>query len=273
MKHSQRIPTLLAIGAMCFSLIATIGAAQRRAKPPRSRTSRGSPVFLDLSIKVGKSSVWLKGARISPKTNYLEIGSPEKGQDGDTLVGFQARYEASVVLSGGFLKSFYPPTPLGFVKHGGEILNRGVTSDLLTGVLLASRRSVRIERYENDACSSAWSDCLQSGPLLVLQGQPALPTRDEVHLKSTQAAIDGRYQRAFVALLPNGDAILGVTGEIGLLDLQTFLVTPPDQGGLGCTDAINLSGAGSAGLLVRASGKTMSVNTVDMFLPNAIVTH
>ena len=148
------------------------------------------------------------------KTHKLEIGVPEGIQNGDTLIGFQSRYKAIAAISGGFVKSYYPPIPLGMVKHEGTVLNRGVKTDLLTGILLAKGNKISIVPYSQDQCNSAWSECLQAGPLLASGGTAAKLTPEErsAEMKRRQAVsrgeapklaqwLDGRY-----VYLPNAQA-------------------------------------------------------------------
>jgi hypothetical protein len=237
----------------------------------RFQTSQPGVAVFNGSVDVDGRAVSLFAVRVSLRTHRLEIGIPEGNQAGDTLVGFQSRYRPIAVLSGGFLKSFYPPTPLGMVKHGGIALNRGIKGEPLTGVLLATRNRVAILPYADNRCDSTWSECLQAGPLLVDHGTPALPSPETIHLKSTRTLIDEKFTRAFVAVLPDGEVVLGIIGEVSLPALQDFLLRSKHRGGLGCTGAINLSGSVSAGLLVNAAGRPSSKGSTDIFLANSIV--
>jgi hypothetical protein len=236
-----------------------------------SQASASGVRVLKTSFDVGGKPVSLTAVRIAPRTRRLEIGMPEGSQSGDTLVGFQRRNKAVVAISGGFMKSYYPPIPLGMVKHAGTVLNRGVKSDLLTGILLAKGKKISIVPYSQDQCNSEWRECLQSGPLLASGGVAAKLLPDKTDSKSTQTMVSGRYIRAFVAILPGDEVLLGITGEVSLPALQEYLLRPANRGGLGCTAAINLSGNVSAGLLANIKGKQTSAGSIETLWANSIV--
>ena len=112
-----------------------------------------------------------------------------------------------------------------------------------------------------------------AGPLLVNERRSGLPDNSASLSRSTRALIDQNYLRAFVAVLPDGDVILGTTGEVSLIGLVEFLTRSVDRGGLESLAALNLSGADSIGLRVKTASSTISVGRQDVFLANSIIVH
>ena len=195
---------------------------------------------------------------------------------GVSIARFLDRSGGSVALSGGFLKSFYPALPLGYVQSAGEPVNRSHTTDLLNGLLLlgpgADIRSTDFVPGKYEALAERWRDVLQSGPLLVLDGRSRLsedlaaPNNDADRRVVTVQAI-----RAFVAVECNERMLLGLTGDMTLRELAEVLSRSAADGGFACRAALNLSGAESAGLLVDAGGRRAAFGGTDYRLANAIV--
>ncbi len=137
---------------------------------------------------------------------------------------------------------------------------------------MAVPRQVAIIPYSGQA-NANWEEGLQAGPLLVNERRSGLPDNSASLSRSTRALIDQNYLRAFVAVLPDGDVILGTTGEVSLIGLVEFLTRSVDRGGLESLAALNLSGADSIGLRVKTASSTISVGRQDVFLANSIIVH
>ena len=211
----------------------------------------------------GSASLTAVRASISMYSVGLLVAKQER--DGDTLIEFQRQSNSSVLLSGGFLKSFFPAIPLGLVISKERVVNRSVSGDELTGILVLRDGVPAIRAFGGDRDVEKWQDALQSGPLLISDGRSQLPPPGTKLLPSTQNLIEKQYNRAFVALLPDNRVLMGITGPITLPALVELLTQA-----FGSRSAVNLSGAGSAGLLVRAGGRLVSVGSVETQLPNAI---
>ncbi len=250
-----------------------------RAPAPAEPAATPGPRELEGGLEVWSTTVSNEGrpfavllARVDPARHRIRIvADPSLKQPGRSLEAFQAQTDARVVLSGGFMKSFYPAIPLGLVRVSGEVVSQGVSpGDLFTGVLGRSGETVRITAFD-ETRAAEYDDALQSGPLLALDARTALPERVEDLDATTRQLIEGAHPRAFVASGCDGRLVLGVTGEVTLTDLARFLATGADEGGLGCTAALNLSGGKEAGLLIRAGGEEHAFGATDFRIANAIV--
>jgi hypothetical protein len=201
----------------------------------------------------------------------IVTGESFKNQ-GHSLRGYAELHGSTAVLSGGFVKSFYPPVPVGLVKVGGEVVNRpAVDEEILDGFLGLRNGRPTILPYDAVGSVGEWTEGLQSGPLLVFAGRSALPEGMAGLQSQTRNLIERRYARAFIAVDTEGRALLGHTGPIALRELADLLVRPASDGGLGCTAALNLSGGANAGLLIQSERVAMNVGDVDTPLANAIV--
>jgi len=188
---------------------------------------------------------------------------------GQSLEAYRKESGARVALSGGFLKSFYPPIPTGFVQSAGQAVNRPSPDPMLDGMLLVRRgQEVDMVRAAARPEVTAWDDALQSGPLLVMGGRavvsPSGPER-------VNEIVTRRFIRAFVAVDRTGRILLGMTGKVSLPDLAGLLARDADQGGLGCRTALNLSGHINAGLVVSAGDADFRIGDTTTLLPDAIL--
>jgi Phosphodiester glycosidase len=221
------------------------------------------------TASAGSRSVKLNAVRVSLGRYRISIGVPDAREQGDVLSSYLDHYGALAVISGGFLKSFYPPIPLGFVMRARTVVNRATRDDLLTGLLTVRNGRPFIGPFSETAAAGA-DDGLQSGPLLVQGGQSALPKSDGL-TTTTRALIERASERAFVAVLPDDRVLIGHTEPATLADLVSVLTKAAAVGGLGCVDALNLSGSTGAGLLVKAGGSELAAGSQQLYLPNAIL--
>jgi hypothetical protein len=251
-------------------------AAQPPEGPPQSGPLKfqslepGLDVFQGVIFAV-RRSVSMTILRASLRGHRVGLAIPQGKETGDTLVGFLERYKAKAVVSGGFVKSFYPPLPLGLVKQNGQVINRGASADLLNGVLLMQAGRVAIEGFRGTEELTGWGDALQAGPLLVRTRRSALPTDTSGLMPSTRKLIGNEYSRAFVAILPGDQVALAFSGPVTLPALVDFLTRSAAQGGLGCLDALNFTGDRTCGLLVRVGGRELLVGNSYIYLANGVI--
>jgi hypothetical protein len=236
-----------------------------------SRALSAGMEWLAGSASAGNGSVKLNAVRISLDRYRISLGVPDAREQGDALSSFLEHSGALAVVSGGFLKSFYPPIPLGFVMRARTVVNRASRDDLQTGLLTVRNGRPFIGPFSETATAGA-DDGLQSGPLLVRGGQSALP-RSEGLTATTRGLIERASQRAFVAVLADDRVLIGLTEPTTLPDLVSVLTKAPSVGGLGCVDALNLSGSTAAGLLVRAGGSELAAGNQQSYFANAILIH
>lgn len=213
---------------------------------------QGPVPMLDAALTVLRAS---SSARVS-----IAVADPRTG--GATLSEYLQRSSARATASGGYLKSFDPPIPLGLVKNEGQVVNRAESSRLLDGLICVARdRRVSVQPVENaslDQCDQA----LQSGPVIVRAGKAIEEWGD---VETTQIA-EERYSRAFFCVDGANRPVLGRTGPVALAPLAAFL-----RGGHGveCESAVILPHGGGGGLVVPAF-RVIRGNPASVF-PNAIV--
>ena len=248
-----------------------LSRAQRTAEVLSFRPLVPGLELLQGLVVVGGKRVQITAVRGSPRMYRVEVSVAQNPNIGDSIVSFQEHSQAAVVLSGGFLTSFYPPIPLGIVKRSRVLVNRAAGGDLLNGLLLVRAGRASIEPFRGAAGVAEWDDALQSGPMLLYGGHSALPNVAEIGTRSTRQLIENEYSRAFVATLPDNQFLLAVTGAVSLRALVDLLARPAPQGGLACLNALNLSGGGSEGMLVRAGAKQISSGNIRSYLANVIL--
>jgi hypothetical protein len=170
----------------------------------------------------------------SPVGNY---GIAAKGL---FLADYLRRYRAAVVLAGGYTVSLSPPTPLGLVKSNGVTTNypAHVVTWAAEAVFCSDRGRALIEPFRPSADYKGFRDCIQAGPLLLLNG--AAPT----DVPSVQASPPPSYNRiahgaidhAFVCIASGSRIVLGL---ISNTELKT-LVADLQQPAVGCVSAMRL---------------------------------
>jgi len=176
---------------------------------------------------------------------------------------------ARIALSGGFATSFYPPVAAGLVQINGLVFNREEDDVLLDGLLLILNRSVVIQPLGTARLPTNADDALQSGPLLVTQNRKAIPSFVADTLR--RRFVERRSIRAFIGVDEEDRVLMGLVDEISLTSLIEFLVAPRGVGGLGCTDALNLSGSVNAGLIIQVVDLDFERGDMATPLPTAIV--
>jgi Phosphodiester glycosidase len=203
---------------------------------------------------------------LTPLVPLLEGALPDPGDISRTgrglfLEDYKRQFDAVAVISGGYMESNSPPSPLGLVKSN-HILIAAANDSLLTNALFCSdkgRAAIQIVTRAVDRPD--FRDCLQAGPILLQKGKPL----DDV-LNATSSGY-GRllspFQRqSFACIDANAHVILGVSEEIDGQTLISALQGPV----LRCVDAMRLTGFDTAGLFV----KNELFGSDDYLFPNAI---
>ena len=135
--------------------------------------------------------------------------------------------------------------PLGFLKTGGEEINRSISkSSLFTGIF-GVRDGASFIMHRNDFLSPQADEALQSGPLLLHRGSVVEVTRG--HARYSRRAIIGidQEQRVVIAVTD------GLLGGLNWGELQELFSTPQWQ--LQTPDLLNLDGGGSAQLYLKTA--------------------
>lgn len=150
---------------------------------------------------------------------------------------------------------------LGFLKAGGEEINRNVSkSSLFTGIFGVRDGSPFI-MHRDDFQSAQADEALQAGPLLLYRGASAEVTRG-VNRQSRRAIIGiDREQRLVIAVTD------GLFGGLSWGELQELFSTAQWQ--LQTPDLLNLDGGGSAQLYLKTPNQQQAL-TVTTEVPVAI---
>lgn len=250
------------------------------ASSPRFQTVTDGLALFDDTLHVGDRVVGFHvvSVDINQRQAGIVADSAEKSP-GRSVENFRRESKASVALSGGFLKSFFPALPLGYVQVSGEPVNRKHESDFLDGLLLLNDSRVDVllldeELESSDDLERIWRDVLQSGPVLVLNGQSRFSSPGAMPPASNRSdadLIEGPYERAFVGVGCEGKLLLGLSGMLTLQELSGVLALPLAQGGFACRAALNLSGAKTAGMVLDTGQGIESFGGVDYRIANAII--
>lgn len=153
--------------------------------------------------------------------------------DGESLAAMMKREKCACAVNGGYFDENFRPIGLRIID--GRTVAPLRRARLITGVLLASSRGVRIVRAGEFLQRQKTTAAIQCGPLLV----------DSSHtvrgLNNSAMA-----RRTFAATAPNGGALIGLCSEISLAQLGNILATTPLAPDLKIQRALNLDGGSSS---------------------------
>jgi len=172
--------------------------------------------------------------------------NPERISRGFFLRDYLRRYNASAIISGGYIDSYSPPTSLGFVKSNSVTTSTPHASWLVDALFCSDvgRASVQLTTPTFDRPD--FRDCLQAGPILLLNGTPPIDApsvRGSGYAKFARLSVE----RTFACLDAAGRVLMGVTEKIDLPTVVGALRSPE----IGCVNAIGLTGSDTSGLLVK----------------------
>ena len=137
-------------------------------------------------------------------------------------------------VNGGYFDSDY--APIGLLIVGGGTITPLRQARLLTGVLTASSRGVRIIRIREFLGQPKPNAALQCGPLLVDLGRP---------VRGLEEMREAR--RTFAAVAKSDRAALGLCSEISLARLAEILGSIQLADDFKISRALNLDGGSSSG--------------------------
>lgn len=196
----------------------------------------------------------------------LERSSQISGYSGYSLSEYLKLGKYKVVQSGGFLSSWSPPHPLGYVKVQGKEYSKPHQSWLTKGVFCTNGDSFTIEEYKSIDQFKNWRSCIQAGPSIISNGRIILNTD-----RNTGYVTKMKHRQSFLCKSEDGNLLMGIAENVILDKFSTVMVTPEDKGGLGCVDAVLLTSKGIAGMLTNIDDNTIEIGNIDVPLPNAIV--
>ena len=220
--------------------------------------------------------------RVDPAAHEVRIVTPAAlppaaAADGHTLRGYLDGLGATAAAAGGLLASFRPPAPLGLVVSGGRVVSPPHRRWASSGLFCAGGPggAAGIRPFGPGAGpDEAAADCLQSGPLLI--GPAGVASADRLRrsigVDSSRDFVEASHPRTFVALDRRGRVLLGATGPLDLPRLAAFIAFAAEPGVLDLAAALNLTGAETAGLLLRTDGgiEVRAGSPDGLPLPNAI---
>lgn len=176
------------------------------------------------------------------------------------LADIAARVHPLALVNGGFTESYSVPLPSGLLVVQGRTVGRANTrSKVQSGLLCLSGGTITIRRFT--AGASGCRSALQSGPLLVESNGRVAVAND----RSKPA-----YERSAVGLDRSGRWVMCTTSPTSLYDLACWMAASEARGGLGCTVAMNLSGAAEAGLWVYTPSGSIRRNSTETLVGSAI---
>ena len=151
------------------------------------------------------------------------------------------------------------------IKINGKEYNKPHVSWITDSFMCTNGKNVVIDKYENISQLSSWPSCIQGGPLLVKDGRTVAfdDKKDPSYFKKPTT-------RSFACTIKDNQVVLGVTDLVDLYSLAAALSKPKEQEGLGCQNAILLTGGATAGMAVR-NGEKDFYGYADALLPNVIV--
>jgi len=223
--------------------------------------------------------VWLKAAgpviisylELDPARHRLDLTTTIR-QGGSSLREFLSDETATVAFTGGYLKSFSPPRPTGYLRIDGVDLNGLVRDDPIVNAILCFGRegpgltSVSLFAAKTFRSEDAGEDCVQAGPLLIAEGRVGY----DLTRRDSGNRLSGEFERAFLAINRQGQVLLGVSSAVSLMLLRDVLSAPTTEGGFDAQAAVILSGATTAGMEVRG-GLGYAFGTVSTPLADAII--
>ena len=213
-----------------------------------------------LKIDMTKFELRVVAARV-PTRQGAEVANPERAPTGFSLEDYQRLYGARAVMSGGYLSSFAPPTPLGLVKSNNVIVNPAHNSWLVDGIYCYSSAKVVVELWKQKPNIGDFQDCLQAGPILLYNGDARSDNSDS-HGAGYVKLAQSNQEQAFICTSANNQIAVGITGVTDFTTLIQFL-----KNEVGCVTALRLTGKDTAGLIVNDK----PYGSVDQYLlPNAL---
>jgi phosphodiester glycosidase len=264
----QRLCRLFAIGlALAPALLGALSASADQTL--HALTSNGSALRVQLKLR---GETVISYVEIDPARHRLDIAQSPDTRGGSTLRQFLAQEGAAIAFTGGYLRSFVPPEPTGYLMVDGVELSSIVRDDrVVDAVVCLGRAPSQLTALSVAAASrfrrtDAHEDCVQAGPLLIRDGERSY----DLGRTDRLGRLSGEFERAFLALRRNGELILGVSSSASLSSLQEALLAPEEEGGLAAQIGVVLTGATTAGMEV-AGGLGYSFGTTSTPLPNALV--
>jgi len=224
---------------------------------------RGEPLrFVTLAPGIAHATFQVRPGASEPFSGHafnvdlemaeLRLVSAGGGTARRTVQEIVAPYPAVLAVNASFFDS--EGRAMGLAIDEGRVIAAGKRRSW--GALVVDDRQARIVLGAEIADGQAHRLVVQGIPRLVVGGtvQPLKPQLAERTAVCAKGSV----------------VVLVVTTKAESTPFARFLADPPDQGGLGCGDALNLDGGPSTQLVVKLPGMTLSFPR-GWAVPNALV--
>jgi uncharacterized protein YigE (DUF2233 family) len=199
-------------------------------------------ILKEFTIRDSKISTKIYAVIIEPVNIKVKIaGFSKENKSGVSPLALIDNAEAKIVLGSGFVKSFYPITPNGFLKLRNKVIV-DLKKEGYNGVVGTKGNKLQLLRSNSQLIGSLY-DGFQTGPILI--------DDSAIKFKPTSQASRNKYNRAFIAINYDGKIVAAITNEpVTLEALSEFLLNPSFKD-LKSKVVFNLSGGGSETLVVK----------------------
>jgi hypothetical protein len=234
-------------------LLAMGAVGSSRGEPPRFVTVAPGIARATFQVRPAASEAFSGHAfDVDLQVAELRLVSAGGGTSRRTVEEIVAPYPVVVAVNASFFDT--EGRAMGLVVDEGRIIASGKRRSW--GALVVDDRKARIVLGADIADAQAHRLVVQGIPRLVVGGtvQPLKPQLAE----RTAVCTKGR------------SVVLVVTTKAESTPFARFLADPPEQGGLGCADALNLDGGPSTQLVVKLPGQTLSFPR-GWAVPNALI--
>lgn len=246
--------SILIVGVTAALLaVSAAGAGAGRGKPPRFATVAPGIAYATFEAQPDDADAFAGHAfNVDLEVADLRLipaGAPSLRR---TVPEIVASYPAVVAINASFFD--VDGKAMGLALDEGRIM---VGAKRRTwGALVVNDRNARVVLGADITDDRAYRLVVQGIPRLVVDGK-VQPVKPQVAERT--------------AVCARGNVIvLVVSTKAETTPFARFLADPPDQGGLGCRDALNLDGGPSTQLVVKLPGLSLSVPG-GWGVPNALV--
>jgi Phosphodiester glycosidase len=250
--HATTARAKLVVAALT-GLLATGAVGSARGEPPRFVTVAPGIAHATFQVRPAASEAFAGHAfEVDLDAAELRLVSAGGGTSRRTVEEIVAPYPAVVAVNASFFDT--EGRAMGLAVDEGRILASGRRRSW--GALVIDDKHARIVLGAEIPDGQAHRLVVQGLPRFVVAGtvQPLKPQLAE----RTAVCAKGRV------------VVLVVTTKAESTPFARFLADPPEQGGLGCADALNLDGGPSTQLVVKLPGMTLSYPR-GWAVPNALV--
>lgn len=177
------------------------------------------------------------------------FGLSSTRQSGTSPIEAVIDNKAVLALGSGFVTSFSPLVPNGFLKIQDREINPVNPSGYEVIIGVDSKGRLRLHSKYAKSEIAALSAGFQVGPMLLQDGKK-------------QQIKHNKFTRSFLGLTGDNKVVVGISLEaVDLNDISLFLLDPPNEyKRLKCINAVNLAGGGSEALVVSKISKSGNFN-------------